>query len=123
MFLDELMKRFADMQTQATAKTVVGEPMQINGRTIIPLASVSYGFGMGGGQGPKGEAGKDAPVGGGGGGGARIEPVAFLEITDGALKIQPVVNVNRIAIVALLVAGWAAFWFSRARRSRRASTA
>jgi hypothetical protein len=49
--------------------------------------------------------------------------VAFLEITDGALKIQPVVNVNRIAIVALLVAGWAAFWFSRARRSRRASTA
>jgi uncharacterized spore protein YtfJ len=110
MFLEELMKRFADMQSQATVKTVVGEPIQVNGRTIIPLASVSYGFGMGGGQGPKVEEGKQAPAGGGGGGGARIEPVAFLEITDGALKIQPVVNVNRLAVMALLLGAWAVFW-------------
>lgn len=115
MFLDDLMKRFADMQSKATVKTVVGEPMHVNGRTIIPLASVSYGFGMGGGQSPKTEEGKEPSAGGGGGGGARIEPVAFLEITDGALKIQPVVNVNRIAVAALLAAAWAAFWFSRRR--------
>lgn len=114
MFLEDLMKRFAEMQSKADVKTVVGEPMQVNGRTIIPLASVQYGFGMGGGQGPKAEEGKQAPVGGGGGGGVRIEPVAFLEITDGALKIRPVVNVNRLAVLALLLGAWAVFWLSRA---------
>lgn len=115
MFLEDLMKRFAEMQSKANVKTVVGEPIHVDGRTIIPLASVSYGFGMGGGQGPKAEEGKEAPVGGGGGGGARIEPVAFLEITDGALKIQPVVNVNRVAVMALLLGAWAIFWMRRRR--------
>lgn len=116
MFLQDLMKRFADMQSKADVKMVVGEPIHVNGRTIIPLASVQYGFGMGGGQGPKsGEGKEEAPVGGGGGGGARIEPVAFVEITDGTLKIQPVVNVNRLAVLAFLLGAWAVFWFSRKR--------
>ncbi|HEY3249054.1 MAG TPA: spore germination protein GerW family protein [bacterium] len=115
MFLEDLTKRFAEMQSKADVKTVVGEPIQVNGRTIIPIASVQYGFGMGGGQGPKAEEGKQAPAGGGGGGAARIEPVAFLEITDGAMKIQPVVNVNRLAVLAFLFGAWALLLMRRRR--------
>jgi len=52
-------------------KTVVGEPIKVEGVTLIPLISVGFGFGAGGGEG-KGEAKtKGEGIGGGTGGGAK----------------------------------------------------
>ena len=85
MFLDDLQKRFSDMQTKVGARTVYGEPIEIDGRKVIPVASVRYAFGMGGGMGPKPEE-AEAPGGGGGGGGMRVRPVALIEVADGKVK-------------------------------------
>lgn len=126
MFLDGLQKRFEEMQGKANWKAVFGDVMEVDGRRVIPVASVQYGFGMGGGQGPAQRSGvrtrspqKDgvAPAGGGGGGGIRIEPVALIDITDGKLRVEPILNVTRLAVVALLVAGWSVFWMARAMRT------
>ena len=115
MFLDDLQKRFSDMQSKAGVKTVFGDPVELDGRKVIPVASVQYGFGMGGGTGPKKEE-NEAPGGGGGGGGVRVEPIAVVEIVDGKLKVQPIVNVNRLALMAMCVAAWSVFWVARTVR-------
>ena len=120
MFLDDLQKRFSDMQSKAGVRTVFGDPIELDGRRVIPVASVQYGFGMGGGTGPKRDEG-EAPGGGGGGGGVRVEPIAVVEIVDGKMTVQPIVNVNRLALVAMLVAAWSVFWVARAVRGMATS--
>lgn len=124
MFLDDLQKRFSDMQTKVGAKAVFGDPIELDGRKVIPVASVAYGFGMGGGMGPKKEEG-EAPGGGGGGGGMRIRPIALIEVADGKVKVEPIIDVNRLALMALCVAAWSIFWvagtvraMARMRRER-----
>ncbi len=69
-------------------QTAYGEPIVIDGVTVIPVARVMLGFGAGGGVGPsvgEGELstnGDDAgaPVGGGSGGGGLVQPLGFIEI-------------------------------------------
>lgn len=112
MFLEDLQKRFADMQNKAGAKAVFGDVIELDGRKVIPVASVQYGFGMGGGTGPKKEEGSEAPSGGGGGGGVRIDPIAFAEIADGKIKVVPIINVGRLVAIAALVAVWGIFWMT-----------
>ncbi|MBI2200955.1 MAG: hypothetical protein HYU43_03340 [Armatimonadetes bacterium] len=116
MFLDKLQERFQELQGKADVRTVFGEEIELNGRRVIPVASVQYGFGMGGGSGPRQTEG-EAPGGGGGGGGMRVEPVALIDITDGKLKVEPIVNVTRLATMAMLLAAWSVFWVSRTIRA------
>jgi uncharacterized spore protein YtfJ len=123
VFLDDLQKRFSDIQTKAGAKAVFGDPIELDGRKVIPVASVAYGFGIGGGMGPKKDEG-EAP-GGGGGGGVRVQPIAVIEVVDGKVRVQPIVNVTRLALMAMCVAAWSVFWVTRTvrviARSRRQS--
>jgi len=55
-------------------RNVVGDPIELGDKVIIPVARFGFGFGAGGGEGKNGGGG----AGGGGGGG--IEPVAIIII-------------------------------------------
>ncbi len=120
MFLDELQKRVQDMQTRAGVRAVFGEVMELDGRKVIPVASVRYAFGMGGGQGPTRDKDREAPAGGGGGGGVQIDPIALIEVSNGKLNIRPIVNVTRVVIVSMVVSAWMTFWIARAVRKAAA---
>ena len=74
-----------------TTRTVVGEPMTVEGITIIPLISIGFGFGAGGGSG-KGEASQKGEGSiGGTGGGAWVRPVALVVIDkEGNVRIETV---------------------------------
>ena len=117
MFLEDLQKRFADMQSKAGVQAVFGDPIQLDGRTVIPVASVQYGFGMGGGTGPGKDKDTEAPGGGGGGGGVRIEPIALIEAVDGTIRVQPIINVTKIVAIGAFVVAWAVFWGTRTARA------
>lgn len=65
------------LQASATTKTVYGEPVSVEGRTLIPVARVRYGFGAGGGA----DAGSNGSEGSGGGGGVEVTPIGIIEIT------------------------------------------
>ncbi len=72
--LAEILKTITgEMQKSLSARTVVGDPISIEGKTVIPLVSVGMGFGAGTGTG-KGQEG----VGSGGGGGLGMKPVAVI---------------------------------------------
>lgn len=89
MKVDEILKNVSEeIANMISTKTVIGDALTIQGKTIIPVTSVSFGFGSGGGEGRKkdGEEG----VGGGGGGGAIIKPVAFLVVSEEDVRLLSV---------------------------------
>lgn len=71
-----------------STKTVIGEPMTVNGNTLIPLVSVGFGFGVGGGEG--GERTRGEGSGGGLGGGGGVKPVALVVVNPEGVRIERV---------------------------------
>jgi uncharacterized spore protein YtfJ len=75
-----------------TTRTIVGEPMTLDGRTLVPLISIGFGFGAGGGLG-KGEGQrKGEGEGGGTGGGAWIRPIAVVISDKDGVRVEPVIG-------------------------------
>ena len=70
--------------------SVIGEPITTaDGVTIIPVSKVSVGFGGGGSDFATNKPGSDN-FGGGVGGGVEVNPVCFLIIKDGNVRMMPV---------------------------------
>jgi len=80
----------------ATVKSVFGEAIHAEGKTVVPVAKVAYGFGAGGGRGKYNGSG-EVPEGGGGGGGVRAFPAGALEITQNRTRFIPFTNLPWIA--------------------------
>jgi uncharacterized spore protein YtfJ len=81
-----------EIEKVLNTRTIVGEPIIIEGKTIIPLISIAFGFGAGGGSG-KGEGSrKGEGEGGGTGGGAIIRPVAVIISDKDGMRVEPVVG-------------------------------
>lgn len=81
----------------ATVKSVFGEPIHANGRTVVPVAKVAYGFGGGFGTGKSGPPADQQGEGGGGGGGVRAFPAGALEITENGTRFVPFVDLTWVA--------------------------
>ena len=64
---------------QAGVKTVFGDPISAQGKTIIPVAKLIYGYGGGAGTGGVGNSSAQGE-GGGGGAGVRAIPVGVIEV-------------------------------------------
>ncbi len=81
--LEDLIERvMGELHRMVRTETVVGEPVEAAGVTLIPVSKISFGFGAGGG----GSEGKGQS---GTGGGATVEPIAFLVITaDGRVQLM-----------------------------------
>lgn len=75
----------------AEINTIVGQPlMTVDGRTILPISQVTFGFVAGGGEyGGKATILKDVnnQFAGGSGGGATLTPVGFLVISPDSIKM------------------------------------
>jgi sporulation protein YtfJ len=70
--------------------TIIGDPITSpDGTIIIPVSKVSYGFASGGSDFPTKKESKDC-FGGGSGAGVTIQPVAFLTVFRGEVKLIPV---------------------------------
>ena len=85
--LKELMASMMEkVAVMAEQNAVVGEPIVTqDGVTLIPVNSVSIGLGSGG-----TEYGGEKHFAGGGGAGAKIEPVSFIVVKDGSVRVMPV---------------------------------
>lgn len=78
----------------ADCETVVGKPIIADGTTIIPISKVSVGFTSGGSDLPT-KGSKDL-FGGGTAGGVTLQPLAFITITNGEVKLlQMSVNASK----------------------------
>lgn len=66
--------------------TIIGNPIEAGGVTIIPVSKVTYGFASGGSDFPSKT--NQELFGGGGGAGITINPVAFIVINNGDVTIK-----------------------------------
>ena len=75
-----------ELEKILSSKTVVGAPIEVHGRTIIPLISVGFGMGVGGGKGSdrKNGEGGGAAVGFGGG----VKPVAVMISEPSGIRVE-----------------------------------
>ncbi len=95
MDIDEILSRARD---SITVKRVFAEPIEKDGLTLVPAAVVAGGGGGGTGTDEKGQLGE------GGGFGLAGRPAGAYVIKDGQVSWRPAVDVNRIVVIAGLVA-------------------
>jgi uncharacterized spore protein YtfJ len=79
-------KAISEIEHMLSTKTVVGDPITVDGNTLIPLISVGFGFGVGAGEGndPKKGAGNSGGAGGGGG----VKPVGVIIINKDGVRLE-----------------------------------
>ncbi len=87
-----LENTIAKIREMVDVNSVIGTPITTpDGVTIIPISKVSIGFGGGGSDFvSKNVNHQENPFGGGAGGGVKINPVAFLVVKDGNVRMLPV---------------------------------
>lgn len=94
--------KLAETLSASGIKSVYGEPVVVDGTTIVPVAAVQFGFGAGAG----GEGGEDAP-GGGGGGGWAVPFGAYVSDETGVRFRPNLITLLAVGIPFLWVAGHA----------------
>jgi uncharacterized spore protein YtfJ len=139
MSLDRVFAIVEGMRQVACADAAFGKPQEYEGKVLIPVATVSTGFGLGLGQTvgdeceqapgesettpeesqtpvkPKERIGEDTAreaEGGVGGGGVRSRPIAVIEITPTATVIRPIVDEGKVLLAGIALVAWIALWLS-----------
>ena len=85
--MDTTMEKIKEMIDD---NSIIGEPITSpDGTLIIPVSKVSYGFAAGGSDLPTKKENKDC-FGGGSGAGVTIQPVAFLTVYQGDVRLVSV---------------------------------
>jgi uncharacterized spore protein YtfJ len=86
----------------ANVKACFGEAQKLGNKTIIPVAEIKFGGGMGGGK-SKDEKNKGCCGEGGGGGlGVKATPIGYIEEKKGDAIFVPIVNVTKIALFGIV---------------------
>ncbi len=101
-FNENLETMFSKLDNFVSSKTVVGEPIEMNGITIIPLVDVSFGMGAGSSDSRVEKNGKSS---GAGGMGAKITPSAVMVIANGAVQLINVKDSNSVNKLIDMVPG------------------
>ena len=127
-----LLGRLTDVAEPAS---VFGDPITVDGQTVITAAEVNvglgYGYGMGGGseQAEEAEQSDDEPSppptgfggGGGGGGSSTSRPVAVIHVNAEGVHVEPVVDVTKVALALLTTLGTIVAISAKIRKAYRKS--
>jgi uncharacterized spore protein YtfJ len=98
-----ILSKLDAVNDSLTVKRVFGDPYEVDGSTIIPVAAVRGGGGGGGGGGTDATA-EQSGSGAGVGFGIDARPLGVVVITEGVASWTPTVDVTRIVLGGQLVA-------------------
>ncbi len=125
--LEMYQETMEEFLAAADVRVVYGEPIQHDDTMIIPTAEVlcGLGFGVGSGSGSSAEENPEKPSqgsGSGGGGGGRIlsRPVAVVVASPEGVRVEPVVDITKIALAGLTALGFMVGMMFRMSNRRRA---
>ncbi len=82
-----LAKTVEELDKLLKPKNVLGEPIEKDGATVIPIASYGFGFGAGGGNGADGSK---KGHGGGSGAGGGIKPLGAIIVDENGARVEAV---------------------------------
>ena len=125
--LEVFQNTIEEFLATADVRTVYGEPIGHGDTVIIPTAEVlcGLGFGIGSGGGTSTEEKQDQPsqgfgIGGGGGGRVLSRPVAVVVASPEGVRVEPVVDITKIALAGLTALGFMVGMMMRMSSRRRA---
>ena len=96
------LEKLGAIKDAMTVSRAFGESYQVDGITIIPVATVRGGGGGGTGTGTDQKSGEKG-TGSGLGFGATVRPIGVVVIKDGKVTWQPTIDVMRIILGAQLL--------------------
>lgn len=114
--MQTLMDKIVEAPAQVSVDKVFGAAQQVEGRTLIPVAEISYGYGAGFGMAtdeeePVAEGEQPKGSGGGGGGvGAKARPLAYIEVGPEGTSVQPIMDEQKVAMAGILLSAWVIGW-------------
>ncbi|HEA67697.1 MAG TPA: hypothetical protein ENI07_12860 [Desulfobacterales bacterium] len=76
-----------ELKEISKTESIVGEPVRLGDKMVVPVTRLSLGFVVGGGEGQTPSKGSN--LGGAGGGGAKVEPVGFIVIQEDNVSFLP----------------------------------
>ncbi len=83
--VEQLLKNTVEeLDRLLNAKNVLGDPIEKDGSTVIPIVSYGFGFGAGGSSGGK------TGDGGGTGGGGGIKPIGAIILDDKGARVEAI---------------------------------
>jgi uncharacterized spore protein YtfJ len=99
----DVQEMIHSLANQSSARTVYGEPITAEGKTIVPIAKVRWVCGGGSAQVPLEHRGE----GGGGGGWSVARPIGYIEVSSQGTRFVPIVDLQSMAVAmaAGLLAG------------------
>lgn len=105
----------------ARADSVFGQPVERGDSIVIPCSEVSVGlgFGMGMGGGGDQQQGQGSGGGAGAGGGSRGRPIAAIVISPEGVRVEPIMDLTRIALASLTTGAFMLLWLARLGRAAR----
>jgi uncharacterized spore protein YtfJ len=107
--------------TAANVEAVYGPAVSQGENMVIPAAEVlsvvGFGVGMGGGQGSNQAEGTGSGGGGGGGGRVLARPVAAIIMSPRGVRVEPIVDVTKIALAVFTTVGFMVTMFTQMRKS------
>ncbi len=91
------------IKSMVDVNTVIGDPIVTpDGTTIIPVSKIIYGFASGGSEFANKHQASSNLFGGGGGAGVTINPVAFIAISHGDVKLLNIATDTNQKAIALV---------------------
>ena len=115
--IQEVLHSVEEPLKNASVGNVYGDPIETQGKTLIPVAKIAYGFG--GGAGKPHHNGKHGDAeGGGAGGGAYAAPYGVLEVTPDGTKLIRFTDYRRTFVAVSLGMFFGMILSSRRRRHR-----
>jgi uncharacterized spore protein YtfJ len=123
MSVNRVFDLIEEARESANWRSAFGEPQQVEGATLIPVAQVGYGFGVGFGLGARpGEAHDPAEPavpneGGGGGGGASSRPLGTIVVYQGQVSFESTADEGKIVLAGLAVGALALWELTRTLRA------
>lgn len=115
--LSSVLDKLGAVKDAMTVSRAFGESYQVDGVTMVPVATVRGGGGGGGGEGSA-PGGEGTGTGAGLGFGVMVRPLGVYVVKDGEVSWQPAIDVLRVVVGGQLLA-LAAILALRRRRKRR----
>ncbi len=112
--VQRVLDAFKDMRDRVTVDACFGAPVSTEIGTFIPVSQVRYAFGMGASQRSAAEEDEwEEAAAGPYGGKMRSVPLGVVAVTEDEVRLEPVVDEQKVAALGMLVAAWAVFWLAR----------
>ena len=98
---DIMQTTMEKIKTMVDANTIIGDRIIVDGVTIIPISKLSFGF-VSGATDFNGKGNDGSKVfAGGGGAGANVNPIGFLVVKNGDVKMLPITHIETAASRAI----------------------